>query len=386
MESAFVRVSVEILIILVAAKLVGGLFERFGQAAVVGELIIGMILGPNVLQLINPQESVVISYLAELGIIVLLFYIGIESELEHLLRSWRPAMAVALIGVLAPLLLGAGYSLAVGHELLLALFIGATLIATSVGKAGRVLLEAGSLRGLGGSIILGAALLDDLLALWMLAGFQAWLAPRPFRWGLLALEGFLSLLVIGLSLMLGVRWAPRLFGLVGRLEARGGVIVAALVFCLTMAVLAESIGLAAFVGAFAAGLMLEYVHQERQISRQVETLVDLFVPFYFVQAGALLSPATFLQVPVLLSVFVLFLIAVVSKLLSGLGAWRSGANGWAVGVGMIPRGEVGLIFVTFGLTHNLLNQELYATLLAVVILTTFVTPLLLKPLLKKGGQ
>ncbi len=196
MESEFVRVSVEILIILVAAKLVGGLFERFGQAAVVGELLIGMILGPNVLGLIHPQESVVISYLAELGIIVLLFYVGIESELEHLLRSWRPALAVALIGVLVPLLLGAGYSLIAGHEPLLALSIGATLTATSI--------------------------------------------------------------------TLGLRFAPFLFRLVQRMYVRGILIAAAFVYCLVLALLSLKIGLAVLIGAFAAGLMLEYAEERKR--------------------------------------------------------------------------------------------------------------------------
>ena len=382
MESEFVRVSVEILIILVAAKLIGELFERFGQSAVVGELLIGMILGPNVLHLINPQESIVISYLAELGIIVLLFYVGIESELEHLLRSWRPVLAVALIGVLVPLLLGASYSLAVGHELLLALFVGATLTATSIGITVRVLSDLGKINKPEGHVILGAAVIDDIVGLIMLSVLGAIVVQGTLSAMAIGKPLGLSILFLATSITLGIRFAPFLFRLVQRMYVRGILIATAFVYCLTLSLLSLKIGLAPLIGAFAAGLMLEYAEEEKQIARKIEPLVDLFVPFYFVQSGALLAPAAFLQWPVLLSVLVLFLIVMVGKLLSGLGAWRSGANGWAVGVGMIPLGEVGLIFVTFGLTQKLLSQELYATLLAVIILTTFVTPLLLKPLLK----
>lgn len=159
-------------------------------------------------------------------------------------------------------------------------------------------------------------------------------------------------------------------------------IVAALVFCLSLAVLAESLGLAVVVGAFAAGLMLEYIPQERQITRQVETLVDLFVPFYFVKAGALLNPALFGQASVIINTLVLLGIAVGGKLLSGIGAPR-GAR-WAVGVGMMPRGEVGLIFALFGLVNGLLTQELYAILVMIIVLTTIATPILLRPLLQRA--
>lgn len=380
MDSGFAEIALKVIVILGSAKLLAVLLERMGQGAVVGELLLGMVLGPYLLGWVDPKNPI-LAFLAEIGIIVLTFYLGLIADLDRLLQARKPAVRVALLGMLLPLVLAALYARAIGLTWGVALFVGAALTATSLAKSGRLLLETQMLHTITGSIILGAALLDDLIALWMLAGFHAWLTVRPFEWGRLFLESVLSLLVLGVSLVLGVRWAPRLFGIIERLETRGMLIVAALVFCLSLAMLAESLGLAVVVGAFAAGLMLEYVPQERQITRQVETLVDLFVPFYFVKAGALLNPLLFGQASVMLNMLVLLGIAIVGKLLSGIGAQRG--TRWAVGVGMMPRGEVGLIFSLFGLVNGILTEELYAILVMIVLLTTIATPIILRPLLKR---
>jgi Kef-type K+ transport system membrane component KefB len=195
------------------------------------------------------------------------------------------------------------------------------------------------------------------------------------------LEGLGSLLFLVGGLWVGVRLVPRLFRLLDTLETRGTTIVAALVFCLALALLAKSLGLALIVGAFAAGLMFEYVHHERQITRKIETLVDLFVPFYFVKAGALLDLSVLAQWWVCLGAVGLTVLAIVGKLLSGLGAARG--TRLLVGIGMIPRGEVGLIFATVGMELGLLSKELYAALLAMIVLTTFLTPLLLQLALRR---
>lgn len=380
MDSGFAEIALKVIVILGGAKLLAVLLERVGQGAVVGELLLGMVLGPYLLGWVDPKNPI-LAFLAEIGIIVLAFYLGLIADLDRLLQARKHAVRVALLGMLLPLVLAALYARTMGLTWGVALFVGATLTATSLAKSGRLLLEAQALHTIAGSIILGAALLDDLIALWMLAGFHAWLVARPFEWRELFLEGAISLVALGVSLVLGVRWAPRLFGIIERLETRGMLIVAALVFCLSLAVLADSLGLAVVVGAFAAGLMLEYVPQERQITRQVETLVDLFVPFYFVKAGALLNPILFGRASVILSTLVLLAIAIVGKLLSGIGAQRG--TRWAVGVGMMPRGEVGLIFALFGLVNGILTEELYAILVMIVLLTTIATPIILRPLLKR---
>jgi Kef-type K+ transport system membrane component KefB len=382
METSFAEIALKIIVILSGAKLLAVLLEHVGQGAVVAELLLGMILGPYLLGWVDPKDPI-LAFLAEIGIIVLAFYLGLIADLHKLFEARRPAIRVALLGVLVPLGLGALYALAIGLPWGIALFVGATLTATSLAKSGWLLWETQTLHTIAGSIILGAALLDDLIALWMLAGFHAWLTARPFQWGRFILEGTLSLIVLGVSLVLGVRWAPRLFGIIERLETRGVLIVAALVFCLSLAVLAESLGLAVVVGAFAAGLMLEYIPQERQITRQVETLVDLFVPFYFVKAGALLNPLLFGQASVIVNTLVMLGIAIGGKLLSGIGAPQG--TRWAVGVGMIPRGEVGLIFALFGLINGILTPELYAILVMIVLLTTIATPVILRPVLKRVG-
>ncbi|GBC75844.1 Na(+)/H(+)-K(+) antiporter GerN [bacterium HR07] len=382
MESEFTEIALKMIVILGGAKLLAVLLERVGQEAVLGELLLGIVLGPSVLRLLDPKGDPVLAFLAELGIVVLVFYIGLVAELDLFIRAWRPSLRVALVGM--AIFLGAGtlVGLGAGLSLLGALFLGAALMATSMGKAGRLLVATQRMLLPAGMTVLGAALLDDLIALWLLAGLQAWAGPRPFRWELFVLEGLGSLLFLVGGLWLGVRLAPRLFRLLESLETRGMIIVAALVFCLGLAVAAKGLGLALIVGAFAAGLMLEYVHHERQITRQVETLVDLFVPFYFVKAGALLDLALLTEWKVLVSVLGLTAFAIAGKLLSGLGAERG--QRWLVGVGMIPRGEVGLIFATAGLELGLLSKELYAALLAMILLTTFITPLLLRFSLRRA--
>jgi Kef-type K+ transport system membrane component KefB len=381
MESEFTQVALTVIIILGGAKLLAMLLERVGQEAVLGELLLGIALGPSALGLLDPKGDPVLMFLADLGIVVLVFYIGLIAELDLLMRAWRPSVRVALLG--AVIFLGGGTLLGVGAglSLLSALFVGAALIATSLGKVGRFLVEAQRILHPAGMTVLGAALLDDLIALWLLAGFQAWAAPRPFRWELLVLEGLGSLLFLVGGLWVGVRLVPWLFRLLDTLETRGMTIVAALVFCLALALLAKSLGLALIVGAFAAGLMFEYVHHERQITRKIETLVDLFVPFYFVKAGALLDLSVLAQWWVCLGAVGLTVLAIVGKLLSGLGAARG--TRLLVGIGMIPRGEVGLIFATVGMELGLLSKELYAALLAMIVLTTFLTPLLLQLALRR---
>jgi len=382
MDSGFAEIALKVIVILGGAKLLAVLLDRIGQSPVVGELLLGMTLGPYLVGWLDPK-SPILAFLAEIGIIVLAFYLGLIADLDRLLQARKPAIRVALLGMLLPLTLGALYARVLGLGWETALFLGTALTATSLVKSGHLLWETKILHTITGSVILGAALLDDLIALWLLAGFHAWLTARPFQWAEFIFEGVLSLILLGVSLALGVRWAPHLFRIIERLETRGMLIVAALVFCLALAVLAESLGLAVVVGAFAAGLMLEYVPQERQITRQVETLVDLFVPFYFVKAGALLNPFVLGQWGVLVNLFILFSIAIVGKLLSGLGAQPG--NRLAVGVGMMPRGEVGLIFALFGLINGILTEELYAILVTVIILTTIATPLILRPLLKRAS-
>ncbi|MCS7197748.1 MAG: cation:proton antiporter [Candidatus Bipolaricaulota bacterium] len=381
MDSGFTEIALKVIVIVGGAKLLAVLLERLGQEAVLGELLLGIALGPAVLGWIDPKGEPVLAFLAELGIVVLVFYIGLVAELDLLLRAWWPSLRVALAGGLLCVLLGVGAGLGAGLSLPSALFLGTALIATSMGKAGRLLVEARRVLHPASMTILGATLIDDLIALWLLAGFQAWMAPRPFRWELLLAEGLGAFLFLVGGLWIGVRLAPRLFQVLDTLEIRGMTIVAALIFCLALALAAQSLGLAIIVGAFAAGLMLEYVHHEGQITKQVETLVDLFVPFYFVKAGALLDPTLLADWKVLLSTVGLTGCAVVGKLLSGMGAERG--QRWLVGVGMIPRGEVGLIFATVGLELELLSKELYAALLTTIVLTTFITPWLMRLSLRR---
>lgn len=383
MESDFFQTTAEVLIILVSAKAMGELFERFRQPAVLGELLVGIVLGPTLLGVIHPHENPVISYLAELGIIILLFQVGAESDLSALLGQWRRSVVVAFLGVLLPLGLGYGYGMLTGQATLAALFIGATLAATSIGITIRVLADLGKVHSPEGMIILGAAILDDILALVLLSILGE--TSRTGSLSLLSLGQTLVLvaLFLLLSITMGIRFAPFLFSVIHRMQVQGVLIVAALVFCLGLALLSMEIGLAAIVGAFAAGLMLERVEAKEHITQRVTPLADLFVPFFFVQAGALFDFGVLARGDILLDIAILGLIAVVGKLASGLGTHGSAASSLVVGLGMLPRGEVGLIFAAFGLERAILTGEIYSVLLAVIMITTFLAPVLLRPALKR---
>jgi Kef-type K+ transport system membrane component KefB len=377
-----------LVVVWLAAKLVGEGMERLGQTAVLGELLAGVLIGPGVLGLVH--ESEILHALAEIGVVILLFEIGLESDLEDLLRAGMQSTAVAIVGVVCPFALGYGLGLLWGTSQIVAVFIGATMTATSVGITARVLSDLGQVGALSSKVVLGAAVLDDILGLVILAVVTGLVQTGSFAFSSVGWILAKALVFLVLAIALGIRCAPTLVGWVSRMRARGSLIVYAVLFCVLLAALSELIGLATIIGAFAAGLILAKTERRVHIEEQLKPVADLFVPVFFVTVGMKVIPATlnpFNAEARASMVLALLMIgaAVAGKLVAGLSVYQKGMRRWPVAVGMVPRGEVGLIFAGIGLTNGVIGQDLYAALITMVMVTTFVVPPWLKALYSRKG-
>ncbi len=388
--------------LLVAAKLGGALAERLGQPAVLGELLAGVLVGALPLVgfrgLAFMGTDPVVDALADLGVILLLFEVGLSTRLADLMKVGWSAFLVAAVGVVVPMILGAlvGAWLLPAAPTYVHVFLGATLSATSVGITARVLQDMGKVRTSEGQIVLGAAVIDDVMGLLVLAVMVGLAGGGNGSTGLTAAVvtakavGF-----IGGSLLLG-RWlAPRLFRLTARLRGRGVVFTAALVTAFVLALLADLAGLAPIVGAFAAGLVLEGVPfdellpEGESVEKLLVPLSGLLVPIFFVRMGLKVDLPGLAGGSLLLAVG-LTLAAILGKQACGLGVVNRGVDRIAVGLGMIPRGEVGLIFAGMGLDMRfggrpVLGSGEFAAVVAMVMVTTLVTPPLLRWRLARGA-
>ena len=364
-----------------AAKLAGEGMERIGQTAVLGELLAGVVIGPGVLGLVH--ESGPLHALAELGVLILLFEVGLESDVHDLLRAGLQATLVALVGVVAPFAVGYGVMYGLGYPALVAVFVGATLTATSVGITARVLTDLGRLQDAAARVVLGAAVVDDILGLIILAVVTGVAQTGGVSPGSVAVLSAKAVGFLVLAIVVGIRLAPMLVGWIGQLRARGTLIVYSIIFAVTLAVVADLIGLATIIGAFAAGLVLATTERRAHIEERIKPVADLLVPVFFVTVGMKVQPALlnpFADNAQLGLAALLTLAAVLAKLVAGLAVYQRGVRRWPVGVGMVPRGEVGLIFAGAGLTAGVIADDLYSALVVVVMLTTFVAPPWLKAL------
>ena len=381
--------------ILVAAKLLGELAERFGQPAVLGELIAGVLLGGSVLGIVPTQgtEGDIIHLLAELGVVLLLFEIGLETDLKEMFRVGPASLAVAAVGVVLPFALGFAYWAYLPHAAsggasdltVSAIFIGATLTATSVGITARVLSDLGQMRTQEAKIIIGAAIIDDVLGLVILtvvSGLAAGASVEAL--GILRVfavaVGFLVVAVL-----VGRFAAPKLFDLVVRMRVRYVLLVFAIAFALGLAATAALVGSALIIGAFAAGVILSGTNQFDTIEHEVRPVASIFTPIFFVSVGAsvnlgLLNPAREGAAGILGIAAVLTALAMVGKLAAGWAAPWVKFRRLVVGVGMVPRGEVGLIFADMGRRAGVLDEAVFGAVLLTVMATTFVAPPALKTL------
>lgn len=387
-------------IIFIAGKKIGSLFVRFKQPEVLGELIAGVLLGTlGLIPLYGEMGYDVFHLLAEVGVAILLFEIGLETDLNELLNVGPSSLIVAVIGVVLPFLLGF-YCVFLLADLnflsftsesrlfLVALTIGATLTATSVGITARVLSELNKLKTVEARVILSAAVIDDVIGLIILAVISGVIATTASG-GSSSFEifdiGIITVKAVGflfLAIVIGNLFTSRLFLFVHNLKARGSLLLGALAYTFVFAYLGHLAGLAPIIGAFAAGLLLAKTHQKTLIEERLKPVADVFIPIFFIMVGSAVDLSVFNpfikeNIAVILLALVLFVIAVIGKLASGLGAFSLKANKLVIGIGMIPRGEVGLIFASMGLVSGVLQKGEYSALLVMVMLTTFVAPPLL---------
>jgi Kef-type K+ transport system membrane component KefB len=380
--------------ILAAAKLLGEAAERMGQPAVLGELLAGVLLGGSVLGLVPATgvEVEVIRVFAELGVLLLLFEIGLETDLREMFRVGPAALAVALVGIALPFAFGYLYwryaphaSSGSGELTAAAVFVGATLTATSVGITARVLSDLGRMRTPEARIIIGAAVIDDVLGLVILSVVSGVAAGATLS--MLSIGGTLAVAVgfLVVAVIMGRFLAPKLFDVIVRMRVRYVLVVSAIAFALGLAALAGLAGSALIIGAFAAGLILSGTNQFDTIEQEVRPVVSIFAPIFFVSVGssvnlALLDPSTPGARATLLMAGVLILLAVLGKTAAGWAAPWARFRRMVVGVGMVPRGEVGLIFADIGRRSGVLGDEVFGAVLLMVMVTTFIAPPALKAL------
>lgn len=391
------RILAALAFVLVGAKLFGALVARLRQPAVLGELVFGVLLG-NMALFGGPslalESSETFAILAELGAILLLFEVGLESTPREMMAVGIPATRVALIGVAAPMALGflVGELMLPGESWMVHAFLGAMLAATSVGITARVLQEAQAIRTPSARIILGAAVIDDVLGLVVLA-IIAGVIRAAAQGQQLEAVGIVMIVAKALVFLvaaigIGSYLSPRVFNQALALQTKGIVLALSLGFCFGLSWLAGLAGLAPIVGAFAAGLVLEDVHfeghrkrGEQELHESLHSLTGLLVPVFFVRMGMLVDVGSFLQPGVISFALVLTLAAMIGKWACGLVTPR-GVSRITVGVGMMPRGEVGLIFAGIGATlllngHAVVGSETYAAAVFMVVVTTMATPPLL---------
>ena len=370
-------VLLDLLIVLVAAKAAAELAERIGIPAVVGEILAGIAIGPSALDLVGDGE--VLHFLAELGVIVLLLEVGMEMDLRELVAVGRSSLQVAFAGVAMPFALGAGVMLAFGKDGDTALFVGAALTATSVGITARVFGDLRALATAEARTVLGAAVADDVLGLVILTIVVRIVSEGSVSVGTIAeVAGVAVLFLVGVGAICLIA-APRIFSSIHKVARGAGTIFAlAIAFTLLISVLANESKLAPIVGAFVAGLALGRTRQVDRVRRDLSSLIHILVPVFFVRIGIDSEISEFKRPSVLGLAACLVVVGVVGKIAAGRFAAAGAGDRLLIGLGMIPRGEVGLIFAGIGLTEGVLSNDLYAALLVVVLVTTLVTPPVLK--------
>ena len=400
-QGEMVRVLLALVVMLIAAKVGGDLSIRIGQPPVLGELFLGLIIGSlgllhfRGLEFIKTDEAVEV--LSQIGVILLLFEVGLESDLGEFLRVGPVSFLVAAVGVVTPF--GLGYLVAVWllpqESAYAHVFIGAILTATSVGITARVLRDLGKVQTIEAKIILGAAVIDDVMGLVVLAVVQGMImaansgghgmSPAAVVW-----IGMKALLFLGIALVAGVYVAPKVFRAASKLRSSDVLLAISLSGCFLFAYVAGKIGLAPIVGAFAAGLVLEEVHYrdlpnlgERNVEDLIRPITGFLVPIFFVLMGLRVDLSAMAQPGVAVFGGLLILAAVIGKQSCALVAIGRGVDKISVGVGMIPRGEVGLIFAAIGATLKIGGEPVvappvFAAVIIMVMVTTFITPPLLR--------
>jgi Kef-type K+ transport system membrane component KefB len=373
-------------VIFVAAQIGAEIAQRLKLPGVVGEIVAGCAIGPSALGLIAPSDP--LEMLAEIGVVLLLFAVGLETRIDDLRKVGRDAFLVGVLGVIVPFALGALWAHGSGFDWAKSMFVAAAFVATSAGITARVLQELGVLGRIESRVILGAAVIDDVLAMLLLGVVSAMQGGGKVDVGNLLLvlaEAIGFIVIIG---FVGARVMRRASDWLDRPINPHSPLCIALALCLGLAWLSSEFGLAAIIGAFLAGMIASETRQRELLEAQTRPLLALLTPFFFVLTGAKIDLSVFTSVEALLTLVLITAIAIVSKFAGGfLGALALGRRGATiVGVGMIPRGEVGVVIATLGLTAGVFTNRVYALIVAMSLLTSIVTPPLLAPLFRRATR
>ncbi len=366
------------LIMLVFAKILAEIFERMRQPAVIGEILAGILIGPSILGLVKPSEM--ISIFAEIGVIFLLFTVGLETKPQAILRVGGRAFVVATMGVIFPFIAGFGIAYLWDGSKVEAMFVGAALVATSVGITARVLGNLGLLDAPTARIILGAAVIDDILGLLILSVVSS-LSKGSVDYFELGKTAGLSVLFTVVVATIGAKFITRFAPKIEKLRIGDSFYIAGLVLCLGLSYLATFIGVAAIIGAFLAGMALaEASESNKTMHKQTRGVMEFLVPFFLVNIGMSLDLQVFKEVSTVWLAIIVTFLAVVTKFVGcGIGAygigWRRSAQ---IGVGMVPRGEVGIVVAQIGLSLGVISPPFFASVLFMAIATTLIAPPFIK--------
>lgn len=369
----FGQIFTSLAIILILAKVAAEISERLHVPVVLGEILMGIVIGPSALGLVDPSDAIKI--LAEIGVIILLAEVGLEMDLAELRKVGRVSILVAIIGVVVPMSSGILAGQALGESLNASLFLGSALAATSVGITARVFGDLRSLSSTEARIVLGAAVVDDIFGLVILT-----VVTRVVEQGSIDVAGLLGTIGIALGFLIvatsvGVAFIPKLITWINTRAtstATVGVVAAGITFAFSAA--ANSARLAPIIGAFVAGAALSRTKEHDRIARDFQIVGRIFIPIFFLQIGIDTDVTKFFDAHVLLLASILAIIAIAGKMAAAFGAFGTNSDKLLIGIGMVPRGEVGLIFASIGVSVGVFQEDLYAVVLLVVLLTTLVAP------------
>jgi len=396
-SETFTRTSLLLILMITLADLCGFLFERMGMAEILGEIYAGIMLGNLALVGINFDLSKLLRtsefmvYSSELALVLLLFLVGLESDMRGLLRVGRNALAVAATGVVLPVLLGLAGGAVLGYGMgLQGWFVGAMLAATSVGITAKLLGDNGLVNTRSARVILGAAVIDDVLGILLLAVLASVVVSGEASAIELIWIVAKALLFFGGALLIGQKLMPGVIHIISLNKHSSVWTGFALCLALGFAQLAHFAGLAPLIGAFMAGLILDDVDfrvgdalQKHTLEELVKPISDIMITIFFVGIGAQVHLQALLNPQILLIIVSLTVLAILSKGVAGFAVRGRGYDRLGIGYGMVPRGEVGLVFAAFAYGHQVFSSDMYSALVLVVLLTTLVGPILLKPRLAR---
>ena len=371
------RILLDLTIILIVAKVAAEVSDRIHVPAVIGEIVAGIMIGPSVLGLVDTGDM--LFFLAEIGVILLLIQVGLETDIIELKSVGRASILVAIIGVVLPMALGFGASSLLGESVNTSLFVGAALTATSIGITARVFGDLRALATVEARTVLGAAVVDDVLGLIILTVVTRIVEQGSVGIGTIASTIGLAIGFLAVTSTVGFTIFPQLFARIAKgARSTSTVSVVAIGIALGFSVLADKAHLAPIIGAFVAGLALRRIATHERVERDVASLAQIFVPIFFLNIGISTNIRAMTDARVIGVALILSAVAIVSKIAAASGATGSRGDKLTIGFGMLPRGEVGLIFASIGLSVGALSEELYGSVLVVVLVTTLIAPPLLR--------